>query len=55
MSAACVAIWAVSAGSQEQLIGALKEWCRDAEATGIEALERFAQNLRTYRLGSPPA
>ena len=28
----------------------LQDWCREAEATGIEALERFAARLRGYVL-----
>ncbi|MBI3898039.1 MAG: fatty acid desaturase [Gammaproteobacteria bacterium] len=43
-------IWRLSATSQEQLVAALKQWCQDAEATGIDALKRFSQKLRTYRL-----
>lgn len=36
--------------TQEKLVGALQEWCANAEASGIEALERFAERLRGYRL-----
>jgi stearoyl-CoA desaturase (delta-9 desaturase) len=36
--------------TQESLLHALQEWCQQAEATGIEALEEFAQTLRTYTL-----
>lgn len=35
---------------QEDLVRALQEWCANAEASGIEALERFAERLRGYRL-----
>ena len=34
----------------EALLGALQEWCRDAEATGIRALQQFAVKLKGYRL-----
>lgn len=47
-------IWKSSAATQEQLVHALREWCRDAEATGIEALVRFAHTLRGYRLAALP-
>jgi stearoyl-CoA desaturase (delta-9 desaturase) len=28
----------------------LQEWCRQAEATGIAALQEFARRLRRYTL-----
>ncbi|MHB8622590.1 MAG: DesA family fatty acid desaturase [Sulfuricaulis sp.] len=43
-------IWQRSATTQENLLQALQEWCREAEATGIEALRDFSQKLRTYAL-----
>jgi stearoyl-CoA desaturase (delta-9 desaturase) len=43
-------IWQRSATTQEHLVQALQEWCREAEATGIERLREFALRLRTYRL-----
>ncbi|MEJ2645748.1 MAG: transposase [Gammaproteobacteria bacterium] len=43
-------IWARSAASHEHLRHALQEWCVQAEATGIQALERFARRLRGYSL-----
>lgn len=45
-----VDIWGRRAATQEHLIQALQEWCREAEATGIEALHHFSQKLRTYTL-----
>ncbi len=48
-------IWQRSATTQEHLLHALQEWCREAEATGIEALHNFSQKLRTYRLAPIPA
>jgi stearoyl-CoA desaturase (delta-9 desaturase) len=48
-------IWQRSATTQEHLVHALQEWCREAEASRIEALHKFAQKLRTYRLASVPA
>jgi stearoyl-CoA desaturase (delta-9 desaturase) len=41
-------IWGRSTASQKELLEALQEWCRQAEATGIEALLRFANSLKTY-------
>ncbi|MEK7223834.1 MAG: fatty acid desaturase [Pseudomonadota bacterium] len=43
-------VWQRSAATQEHLLQALQEWCREAEATGIEALHHFSQKLRTYTL-----
>ncbi|MDO8595960.1 MAG: fatty acid desaturase [Sulfuricaulis sp.] len=43
-------VWQRSATTQEHLLQALQEWCREAEATGIEALRHFSQKLRTYTL-----
>ncbi|MEK7796539.1 MAG: transposase, partial [Pseudomonadota bacterium] len=45
-------VWQRSATTQEHLRNALEEWCRQAEATGIQALREFALKLRTYRLVS---
>lgn len=39
-----------SAATQEHLLEALQEWCHQAEATGIKALEEFAQALRGYSM-----
>ena len=50
-----VDIWNRRATTQEHLIQALQEWCREAEATGIEALRNFSQKLRTYTLAPAPA
>jgi stearoyl-CoA desaturase (delta-9 desaturase) len=41
------AIWAQKTASQKELLDALQEWCRQAEATGIEALARFSRRLKT--------
>ncbi|MCR4300509.1 MAG: fatty acid desaturase [Sulfuricaulis sp.] len=48
------AVWQRSATTQEHLLHALQEWCREAEATGIEALQNFSQKLRTYTLVPMP-
>jgi stearoyl-CoA desaturase (delta-9 desaturase) len=44
------AVWQRSAATQENLRQALQEWCREAEATGIKALQDFSQKVRTYTL-----
>jgi stearoyl-CoA desaturase (delta-9 desaturase) len=41
-------IWGRTTATQKELLEALQEWCRQAEATGIEALGRFATHLKTY-------
>jgi stearoyl-CoA desaturase (Delta-9 desaturase) len=43
-------IWQRSATTQEHLRSAIEDWCRQAEATGIEALREFSLKLRGYRL-----
>jgi stearoyl-CoA desaturase (delta-9 desaturase) len=44
------AIWHQKTASQENLLQALQDWCRQAEQTGIQALEDFARSLRGYTL-----
>lgn len=46
-------VWERTASSQEALLGALQQWCRDAENSGIKALEEFARSLRSYRPALP--
>lgn len=41
-------IWSRRSASQNELLDALQEWCRQAEATGIETLKRFSSHLKTY-------
>lgn len=42
-------VWDRTASSQEALLSALQQWCREAENSGIKALEDFALSLRSYR------
>ncbi len=49
------AVWARSTASHEHLLQALQDWCTQAEATGIKALQDFAQALRGYTLPAQPA
>lgn len=43
-------IWSRSATSHEHLLAALQDWCQQAEATGVLALEQFARRLKGYSL-----
>ena len=43
-------VWTRKVISQELLCKALQEWCQQAEATGIGALQEFSQRLRGYSL-----
>ena len=43
-------VWTRKAASQEVLCKALQEWCQQAEATGITALQDFSRRLRGYSL-----
>ncbi len=45
-----VAIWQIASASNDRLVQALQEWCREAEASGIDALQEFAVGLRGYSL-----
>lgn len=42
------AIWDRSHSDQEQLLERLQDWCFRAETSGIEALQKFSQRLRSY-------
>ena len=44
------AIWQERTASHEGLIRALQDWCREAEATGIRALQDFARTLPAYSM-----
>ena len=41
-------IWAKRGGDSEELTAAFKQWCVDAEATGIQALKDFVTDLKSY-------
>ena len=43
-------IWAKRGGNAEELLAALRQWCRDAEATGIQALRDYVAELKSYTL-----
>jgi stearoyl-CoA desaturase (delta-9 desaturase) len=44
------ALWHLTTASHEKLLAELKEWCVQAEASGIEALQEFSRSLRSYSL-----
>ena len=43
-----VALWSRSNASKEQLLRQLQDWCRRAEASGIQQLMDFSLRLRSY-------
>lgn len=43
-------IWARTSTDPEVLLKALREWCQEAEQSGVQALRDFATELRSYRL-----
>lgn len=43
-------LWGGANVSNDQLINSLKQWCAEAEQSGIKALEDFAARLRSYQL-----
>ena len=45
-----VALWERSNASKEQLLRQLQDWCRRAEASGVQALVDFSWRLRSYAL-----
>ncbi len=48
-------IWAKRGGNADELLAALKQWCVDAEASGIQALTDFVAELRTYAMPAKSA
>jgi stearoyl-CoA desaturase (delta-9 desaturase) len=41
-------IWEGAATSNERLIAQVREWCAQAEASGIRSLQEFAASLKSY-------
>lgn len=41
-------IWAKRGGNMEEVINALVEWCKQAEASGMQSLNEFAETLKSY-------
>ena len=46
-------LWSGANVSNERLLQQLKDWCSEAEASGITVLEDFATRLRSYQLTRP--
>ena len=42
------AVWAKRGGNRDDLLKAFKEWCVEAENTGIQALGDFVRELKSY-------
>jgi len=43
-------IWERTQKDSHEMVSALTRWCKEAEASGIEALEEFALQIRSYSL-----
>ena len=43
-------VWAKRGGNADEMLAALKQWCLDAEATGIQVLKDFVEYLRSYAM-----
>jgi stearoyl-CoA desaturase (delta-9 desaturase) len=41
-------LWNRSTASKEELVVRLEDWCKRAEASGIEALQQFSRRIRAY-------
>lgn len=49
------ALWKSGATiSNERLLEQLREWCAEAEASGIRALQEFADRIRSYAMAQQP-
>lgn len=47
-------IWGRTSANGQEMVQALRDWCAQAEASGIRALQEFAATLRTYSLQPAP-
>ncbi len=45
-----MAVWSRRSASSDELLQALKQWCHEAEQSGIDCLQEFADQLRLYTL-----
>ena len=41
-------VWAKRSGNGEEMLDAIKQWCLDAETSGIQALLDFSEELKSY-------
>ncbi|MCZ6618529.1 MAG: fatty acid desaturase [Gammaproteobacteria bacterium] len=44
------AVWSKRGGNADELLNALKQWCLDAEATGLQVLRDFVEELKSYSI-----
>ncbi|MEN7342120.1 MAG: fatty acid desaturase [Pseudomonadota bacterium] len=49
------ALWSGSTISNERLVEQLRQWCEEAEASGIRTLQEFADRVRGYAMSAQPA
>ena len=48
------ALWKSGATiSNERLVEQLRQWCAEAEASGVRALQQFANRVRGYAMTAP--
>ncbi|HET8708309.1 MAG TPA: transposase, partial [Pseudomonadales bacterium] len=43
-------VWSRTHQSKQDMLRALGDWCKEAEASGIKALEDFSAMIRSYAL-----
>ena len=48
-------LWDDNAQSNERLLSAFKQWCHEAEQSGVASLQEFAAHLRSYTMASQTA
>lgn len=53
MRSELAAVWGRSMPTRHQLVEQLQDWCQRAEASGIDELQKFARELRSYASLSP--
>ncbi|MDP3562715.1 MAG: fatty acid desaturase [Legionellaceae bacterium] len=41
-------VWLRTATSQKELVESLQQWCKQAEESGLDVLQQFAQRLKSY-------
>jgi len=49
-----MALWDQAHMTNENLVAHLKQWCTEAESSGVRALEEFSQGLREYIMQPQP-
>lgn len=48
-------LWLETTADQENLLKGLQEWCRQAEETGVEALQEFSLKIKSYTIAPASA